>query len=360
MSFRGSQQPEKHAVRRRMKKKEAMTMDQSKAIPDDNDMFSPVQPPYTEHWCSPVTLPAEMEGFSLQCLLGSGSTGRVYKAVQTKDYAVKVVPWRTGNDRELAVHEYELGQMFSFCDEILHSVGYYEQGQQSYIVMEYGIPCLSYFVGRKNSTREILNTILRVSLALEAIHAHGYTHFDVKPENIVMVKGKAKLADFSHCSMSSQNQTYMRPMGTGVYIAPEIKADGKHTGREDIYSLGITMYTLLMGGRPPFDFSEKETPRREKDDIINSLYIHPELLAIIRKAAAYDANDRYTGMHNFSSDIQAFMESYSAVLDDEMPLYNIYPPLQETIPPYIPSSVSPIIWDTHEDNPQSPNPFELS
>ena len=200
--------------------------------------------------------------------------------------------------------------------------------------MEYGIPCLPYYSGRKTSIRDILNVILNVCSALNKIHAQGYTHFDVKPENILIVKGKAKLGDFSHCSSYTAGQTYDRTIGTGAYIAPEIMPGGKHTEREDIYSLGITMYSLLMAGRTPFDFSKRETQRREREDRIESLFIHPELMDMIKKAAAFDAKDRYASCHDLSNDIHSFMEAHEGEMDEEVPTYRMIRFFEQTIPPF--------------------------
>ena len=151
-------------------------MDSSRQLPD-SEMIS-TSSAYLGQSGMYITLPEEMEGFSLGTILGSGSIGKVYKATQTKEYAVKVIQWNTNSAREVAKHEYETGQLFKSCDETLHSLSYYEQEHQSFIVMEYGVPCLSYYSGRECSMREILNTILRVSKALETIHFQGYTHFD--------------------------------------------------------------------------------------------------------------------------------------------------------------------------------------
>ena len=294
----------------------------------DNEMNNQQYPEQTGMF---ITLPNEMEGFTLCSFLGGGSTGKVFKALQTKEYAVKVIYWRTNNTHEIAKHEYAVGKLFNSCDETLHSLNYYEQDHQSYIIMEYGVPCLSYYANRECSLRDILKTVLRMSKALEQIHAKGYSHFDVKPENIMMVRGEAKLADFSHCSQFLHEQKYNRPMGTGVYMAPEIMVGGEFTGKEDMYSLGISMYALLMAGRLPFDFSKRESQRRERYDTIDSLFIHPELLEIIQHAAAFDACDRYDEFEEFSSAILRFINTHNDRIDEEMPLYRINPTLQHTV-----------------------------
>ena len=302
----------------------------------DKEVFSS-EPFFPGQWNPFPVLPEEMEGFRLENIVGSGSVGKVYRATQTKEYAVKVFQCGTDSIREMARHEYETGKMFNECEEILQSLNYCESEHQSFLIMEYGVPCLEYFSGRACSMRDLLNTVLRISKTLEAIHAKGYSHFDVKPENIVMVKGEAKLSDFSHCSQFQCDQIYNRPMGTGVYMAPEITAGGKYTGREDMYSLGITMYTLLMAGRLPFDFAERKSKRRERTDTVDSLFIHPELLSIIQRAAAFDAADRFEGFQEFSGAIQTFIDSHSEKVDEKMPQYRVCPDFQQTVPP--------VTWD---------------
>lgn len=308
-------------------------MDQS--IRDGKDpQFSATSSSVSDHWRKPIALPEEMENFALCDFIGQGSSGQVYRAVQTKEFAIKIIPWRQEDTRQIAKREYEISQLFSSCNEVVHSFGCYERDHQSYILMEYGIPCLPYYSGRKTSIQDILNVILSVCSALEEIHAHGYTHFDVKPENILIVRGNAKLGDFSHCSSYSAGQTYDRTIGTGAYTAPEIMPGGKHTEREDIYSLGITMYSLLTAGRTPFDFSKRETQRREREDRIESLFIHPELMDMIKKAAAYDADDRYASFHELSEDIHSFMEAHEGEMGEEVPTYRMIRFFEQTIPPF--------------------------
>lgn len=111
-----------------------------------------------------------------------------------------------------------------------------------------------------------------------------------------------------------------------------------------------------MAGRLPFDFSKRESQKRERSDTIDSLFIHPELLEIIRRAAAFDASDRYEGFNEFSSAINEFINTHSEKVDEEMPLYRINPSLQQTVFP--PSSH--ITWDDlWSDNNQSPNSQNL-
>lgn len=121
-------------------------------------------------------------------------------------------------------------------------------------------------------------------------------------------------------------------MGTNAFMAPEIVSGAKHSGLEDMYSLGITMYVLLMAGVLPFEENES-TPDRKKTEI-SSLFIHPELLDIIRKAAAPVPADRYQSFEAFSEGIRAFMNAHDDRLDEKVPTYYSVELRNRTILPY--------------------------
>ena len=98
-------------------------------------------------------------------------------------------------------------------------------------------------------------SVLRdIGSALQAAHAMGIVHRDVKPENIfVDIEGRALLADFGVArSMTSDTQLTMSgiAIGTPAYMAPE-QIDGLPLdGRGDIYSLGLVGWEMLTGKRP--------------------------------------------------------------------------------------------------------------
>lgn len=265
-------------------------------------------------------LPPEMEGFHLCESLGTGATGTVYRSIQTKQYAVKVFSWNQGHQREIAKHEFEVGKLFSDCDSIIKVMSYYEYNSNSFILQELGEPILSFFSHEKCTLRMILQALIDISTALAYIHSKGFTHFDVKPENILIVDGRARLGDFSHCLRYIQDQEYERALGTDVFMAPEIKSGSKQSGLEDMYSLGITMYTLLMAGTLPKKRNPLES--ENQDCKIHSLFIHPDLMTIIQKSTAMHPCERYQAFDDFSNDIQSFMRVNNDYLDDCIPMYN--------------------------------------
>ena len=90
---------------------------------------------------------------------------------------------------------------------------------------------------------------IHVGAALSHVHDRGLLHLDVKPANVVVVKGRPILCDFG----IARWQTDPRPnrvRGTETYIAPEECLLEEITPAADIFGLGATLYELLTGKLP--------------------------------------------------------------------------------------------------------------
>jgi len=104
--------------------------------------------------------------------------------------------------------------------------------------------------------------ITQVCEALAYVHKEGYIHRDMKPENVLIADdGTTKIIDFAlaleiHPTFF-QRLARRRIAGTRPYIAPETITREKPTEQTDIYSLGITIYEMLVT-RPPFVSEDRD------------------------------------------------------------------------------------------------------
>ena len=89
--------------------------------------------------------------------------------------------------------------------------------------------------------------------ALGTMHAHGWSHGDVKPSNIVVdVSGHATLIDFDFAVRLDEgcvDARYLR--GSLAYVAPErLTSRARSVAASDVYSLGVTLFEMIAGRKP--------------------------------------------------------------------------------------------------------------
>jgi serine/threonine-protein kinase len=95
---------------------------------------------------------------------------------------------------------------------------------------------------------------LEVAAALEAAHASGLVHRDVKPPNVLVPRsGPVKVTDFGIAKATGDDDLTRTGavMGTARYLAPEQVSGEPADARTDVYALGLLLYEMLCGA-PPF------------------------------------------------------------------------------------------------------------
>jgi serine/threonine-protein kinase len=113
-----------------------------------------------------------------------------------------------------------------------------------------------------------VNAFVQAAQALEALHATGFVHCDLKPNNILIAPdGTVKIIDFGQaCKAGTVKE---RIQGTPDYIAPEQVKREAVTVRTDVFNFGATMYWALTGKKIPTLFNIKQ------DD--NSFILHDKI-----------------------------------------------------------------------------------
>jgi serine/threonine-protein kinase len=105
---------------------------------------------------------------------------------------------------------------------------------------------------------EALNTARQVAEAMAHAHAHGVVHRDLKPGNILLTPGGAKVMDLGIARVMDAETvtTTYAFLGTPLYAAPEAQLKTHVGPAADRYSLGVILFHMLAG-QPPF---QGETP----------------------------------------------------------------------------------------------------
>ena len=110
--------------------------------------------------------------------------------------------------------------------------------------------------GKPLPVREVLILGIQIGRALAYAHARGIVHRDIKPGNLMRVKGTQtiKVTDFGIAHMESAGSEHRTRvgdiLGTPQYMSPEQAQGERLDGRSDLFSTGILLYQMLTGQRP--------------------------------------------------------------------------------------------------------------
>jgi serine/threonine-protein kinase len=267
-------------------------------------------------------------GYMLGTLLGAGGMAEVYRAFDPgldREVAVKVLPAPRAADAGYVARFREEARRVAALKHP-HIVPIYAFGEERgllYHVMPIVPETLRDRMKRESplAPDEAVRLVLQIASALEAAHAHGLVHRDVKPENVLLTpEGDALLTDFGIArdlaslrksgTMPTLSATGL-PVGTPQYMAPEQLRGDVLDQRADEYALGAVLYELLTG-QVPFD---DETPYSVAVLVLTAPLVPPATLnprvwpaldQAVLTALARDADARYPDMHRFA---QALLEA---------------------------------------------------
>jgi serine/threonine protein kinase len=200
-------------------------------------------------------------GHRLDALLGEGAAGLVFAArsEQRQRVAVKLLRPELARDA-VALARFEREARLAQKLTTAHVVPILELGESqglTYLVMPYyrgGSLSLRLRSLGHLGMREAFDLAAQLGKGLDALHAEGILHRDVKPSNVLLDgEGTAALADFglARAADSTRLTADGQILGTPHYLAPELIEGREATRQSDVYSLGCVLYECLTGA-PPF------------------------------------------------------------------------------------------------------------
>jgi CHASE2 domain-containing sensor protein len=152
--------------------------------------------------------------------------------------------------------------------------------------------------GGRLGARECLRIGLELSDALDFLHRQGLTHRDIKPQNIIFVNGRPKLADLGLIAEIRPPDQQRTLVGTPGYMPPPPELPG--TPQADIYALGVVLYVLSTGRNASFlpEISTTIAGKVEADEFF-------AVNTIILKACQPDPAQRYASALEMHRALQA-------------------------------------------------------
>ena len=288
------------------------------------------------------SIPAAIAHYRILKRLGKGGMGDVFLGEDTKQHgrkvALKVLPPEvTQDESRLRRFKQEARAILAVNHPNILTI--YEIGQTDtthYIATEFieGETLRQYLWRDPLKIDEALGIAIQIAMALEAAHAAGVVHRDVKPENIMLRNDRfvrdrfvkvlefglpkvteraAPVTDAEAVTMPISNTTPGTVMGTSGYMSPEQAQGDAIDPRSDIFSLGVVLYEMVAG-RAPFSGPTESHVRVSIIDhdpeplTKQSSEVPRHLERIVSKALAKDKSKRYQTITDFKLDLEQLRE----------------------------------------------------
>jgi serine/threonine protein kinase/DNA-binding response OmpR family regulator len=252
-----------------------------------------------------LSVGSQIAQYRVQGVLGRGAMGVVYEATHNvirRRVALKVIsPGLADHEDVRGSFRRERGHIATLDHPNI--VALYDAGEADgmlYLAMaliEGG--ALDQRIAQADLTpNQVLKVLSGIASALDAAHAAGLVHRDVKPSNILLSRsGHPYLSDFGITAATDAPTSADRFMGTPAYAAPEQIHGDDLTGACDIYGLTAVLYGCLTG-EPPFPRATRsEVELAHLTDppprLVGTDEVHRALDGVIQRGLAKSPADRF-------------------------------------------------------------------
>ena len=300
---------------------------------------------------APAAVALEIDGrYRVDSELGRGGMGVVHLARDTwldRPVALKMIAPVWAGDGEIAARfQREAKALASIRSQYVVQVYAFGQHQGSYFfAMEY-VPGRSLKQilaehrqhGDTIPVHRSLTILSRIAQGIDAVHAAGIVHRDVKPANIVIEEdtGRPVLVDFG-LAVPGDDPAAALAIGTPYYMAPEQGGVGVPgstvSARTDVYALGITAFEMLAGELPFTGTDRAQLMRQHARKQPPTLSSRSPALApfdkAMARALAKDPADRYPSCTAFAEVLAAASERWVNSMLPTLPP----PPIPIAAPP---------------------------
>ena len=258
--------------------------------------------------------PERLGRYVIERRIGRGAMGAVYLAKDpriNRALAVKAIPIEKDfEDEELKEARLRFYREAESAGRLTHPniITVFDAGEDkglAYIAMEYvpGIALRAFTDPKKLlAPKRAMELAAATAEGLDYAHNQGVIHRDIKPANLLYnpKDGTVKISDFGVARMTDNNKTKTGiVLGTPMYMSPEQLGAEDLTGLSDLFSLGVTLYELLVG-EVPFKASNiavlMTKITTEDPALISSRRagIPPSIDAVLTKALAKRPQDRFS------------------------------------------------------------------